>query len=200
MKIVNGFFTNEIEIEKSRFIASLMRVNSNEEANDFLSQIKKKYWDATHNCLAIIIGKNGEIMRSSDDGEPSRTAGIPMLEVLKKNNITDTICIVTRYFGGIKLGAGGLIRAYTKAVSEALKKANFIEIRLLKTYDLLMDYATYNTLLSTIKSFIIDSTFTNEVRITIAIEDLSLLEKINDLALGKITITYQKDISRDVVL
>ena len=102
MKIVKDEVINEIIIEKSRFITYLKRVDNIDEANDYLAQIKKKHYDATHHCSALIID---EVMRSNDNGEPSGTAGVPILDVLKKNDINKTICVVVRYFGGIKLGA-----------------------------------------------------------------------------------------------
>ena len=98
-------YRNEIVIEKSRFICSLKKVKSEEEAQEFIKAVKKEFWDATHNCSAYLVDDLAQ--RSSDDGEPSGTAGIPMLEVLRKNNLTGTAAVVTRYFGGIKLGAGG---------------------------------------------------------------------------------------------
>ncbi len=113
----------EIVIEKSRFICSLQKVDSEEKAVAIIKEIKKHYWDATHNCHAYIIGEGMECQKSSDDGEPSGTAGIPMLEVLKKKGLHNVLAVVTRYFGGIKLGSGGLIRAYTKSVSEAVLAA-----------------------------------------------------------------------------
>jgi len=112
---------NEVVIEKSRFICTLQKVNTEAEAGEFITSIKKKYWDATHNCSAYIV--NGIAQRSSDDGEPSGTAGIPMLEVLRKAGVQGVAVVVTRYFGGIKLGAGGLVRAYTNSVGKALAKA-----------------------------------------------------------------------------
>lgn len=116
--------SSEIIINKSRFIANIFFVQNKEEVNNYLSKIKEKYSDATHNCYAYII--NG-LIGSSDDGEPSGTAGKPILNVLEKNNLNYCLCIVTRYFGGIKLGAGGLARAYTKATTECLKE-NIIKI------------------------------------------------------------------------
>ena len=118
MKIVEKEYVNEIVIEKSRFITYLNKVDSLDEANEYLNLIKKKHYDATHHCLALIID---DVNRSSDNGEPSGTAGVPILDVLKKNDINHTICIVVRYFGGIKLGAGGLTRAYTKACAGVLQ-------------------------------------------------------------------------------
>lgn len=118
---------SEIEIKKSRFICSFKRVTTEEEAKTFIQAIKKEHWKANHNCSAFVIGDKSEIQRSSDDGEPSGTAGIPMLEVLKKNELINVVAVVTRYFGGIKLGAGGLIRAYTQAVSHGLTEVGIVE-------------------------------------------------------------------------
>lgn len=118
---------SEIEIKKSRFICSLKRVTSEEEARHFIQTIKKEHWKANHSCSAFVIGEKNEIQRSSDDGEPSGTAGIPMLEVLKKNELINVIAVVTRYFGGTKLGTGGLIRAYTHAVSHALDEIGIVK-------------------------------------------------------------------------
>lgn len=110
----------EIVEKKSRFIATVAKVESEEEAAAFIESIKKKYWDARHNCSAFVIGSRGELMRCSDDGEPSGTAGRPMLEVLLGEGIRNVAVVVTRYFGGILLGTGGLVRAYTQAVKEGL--------------------------------------------------------------------------------
>ncbi|WP_099222598.1 YigZ family protein [Listeria costaricensis] len=118
---------HEIEIEKSRFICTIARAETEQAAQSFISSIKKKYRDATHNCSAYIIGENDQHQKANDDGEPSGTAGIPMLEVLKKKNLKNTVVIVTRYFGGTKLGAGGLVRAYGKAVSETCKAIGIVE-------------------------------------------------------------------------
>ncbi|MDQ0361289.1 YigZ family protein [Breznakia pachnodae] len=112
-----------IIIDKSKFICYVNRVFSEEEAKEYLLQIKKLHPNATHHCYAFLIGEHDEIQRSNDNGEPSGTAGVPILECLRKNDMNDTIAIVVRYFGGIKLGAGGLIRAYSKSTSEALKHA-----------------------------------------------------------------------------
>ena len=112
--------TGEYEEKKSRFIANLIPVGDEAEASAFIAEIKKKYWDAKHNCYAYLIGENNEVCRSSDDGEPSGTAGRPMLEMLKNEGVHNAAVVVTRYFGGVLLGTGGLIRAYTAAVREAL--------------------------------------------------------------------------------
>ena len=131
---------HEIIIEKSRFIAQIARAESEEEAQEFIQAIKKKHWNATHNCSAYLIGENDQIQKANDDGEPSGTAGVPILEVLKKRNLKDTVVVVTRYFGGIKLGAGGLIRAYGKSTSEGLNAVGVVERRLVQTMHVKIDY------------------------------------------------------------
>lgn len=131
---------HEIIIEKSRFIAQVSRVETEEEAQEFIQVIKKKHWNATHNCSAYLIGENDQIQKANDDGEPSGTAGVPILEVLKKRNLKDTVVVVTRYFGGIKLGAGGLIRAYGKSTSEGLNAVGVVERRLVQIMHVKIDY------------------------------------------------------------
>lgn len=115
--------------KKSRFIATLKKCGSEEEAARFIEEIKKKYWDARHNCSAFVIGGPGGTARCSDDGEPSGTAGRPMLEVLTGEGLVDTAVVVTRYFGGVLLGTGGLVRAYTQAVKEGLKNCRIGRMR-----------------------------------------------------------------------
>ncbi len=107
--------------KKSRFIATVRKCESEEEAAAFIDEVKRKYWDARHNCSAFVIGSRGELTRCSDDGEPAGTAGRPMLEVLLGEEIRDIAVVVTRYFGGVLLGTGGLVRAYTQAVKEGLR-------------------------------------------------------------------------------
>ncbi len=114
----------EIIEKKSRFIATIRRVETEEEATDFVEEMKKKYWDARHNCSAFVIGSRGELTRCSDDGEPSGTAGRPMLEVLLGEGIRNIAVVVTRYFGGVLLGTGGLVRAYTQAVKAGLENCS----------------------------------------------------------------------------
>jgi uncharacterized YigZ family protein len=135
--------TGEYEEKKSVFIASIKRVNNEEEAKQFISDIRNNYKEARHNVYAYIIGSNKGVQRYSDDGEPQGTGGIPVLEVIKKNDITDTVIVVTRYFGGILLGSAGLCRAYGKAASLAVKngcvveKVKGIELEIITDYDLL---------------------------------------------------------------
>lgn len=117
---------HEIVIKKSRFIATVEPVDSVDDAEAVIARLRKRWWDAQHNCSAMVTGLLGDQARSSDDGEPSGTAGVPMLEVLRRRELTDVVAVVTRYFGGVKLGAGGLVRAYSSAVSEALDQAALV--------------------------------------------------------------------------
>jgi uncharacterized YigZ family protein len=132
--------SHEIIIQKSRFIGTIKRVETEEEAQNFIQELKKKYHDATHNCSAYIIGEHDQIQKANDDGEPSGTAGVPMLEVLKKQHLKDTAVVVTRYFGGVKLGAGGLIRAYGSSTSEAIKSVGIVKRQLMKGFSITVDY------------------------------------------------------------
>ena len=128
-KIVYEGGVGEIEEKKSRFIAYVKPVNSEEEASDFIDEIKKKNWDARHNCAAAVIGKNNELTRCNDDGEPAGTAGKPMLEVHLGEGVHNVAVVVTRYFGGILLGTGGLVRAYQAAVKAGLAASKVAEKR-----------------------------------------------------------------------
>lgn len=132
---------HELVIRKSRFIARAAPVGSVAEAETFIAGIRKEHWDARHNCTAMITGLRGDQARSNDDGEPSGTAGMPMLEVLRQRRLTDLVVVVTRYFGGIKLGAGGLVRAYSSAVSECLDTARLVERHELTEVLLAVDHA-----------------------------------------------------------
>lgn len=127
MKVILEQAQGEIVEKKSRFIATIMPVETKEEAEQFVASMKKKYWDAKHNCSAYVLGEKNEIMHSSDDGEPSGTAGRPMLAVLTGQEIHNVAVVVTRYFGGVLLGTGGLVRAYQGAVNEALLHANIAD-------------------------------------------------------------------------
>lgn len=131
---------DEIEIKKSKFICHLKRVESEEEAIEFIEQIKKEHWKATHNCSAYTLGSNDEIQRANDDGEPSGTAGIPMLEIFLKRELKNVAAVVTRYYGGIKLGAGGLIRAYGGSVNQAVDKVGVVEKQLQQLIDVTVNY------------------------------------------------------------
>lgn len=126
--------------KKSRFIATVRPVKTEEEAVLFIEETRKKYWDARHNCYAYVIGEGGRLMKCSDDGEPSQTAGRPMLDVLAGEGIRDICVVVTRYFGGTLLGTGGLIRAYSQAVKEGLAKSLIIRQHLGRKLTAVTDY------------------------------------------------------------
>ncbi|ESU34134.1 hypothetical protein G3A_02380 [Bacillus sp. 17376] len=153
---VTGYGENEFEIQKSRFIAYIDRAETEEEAQEFIQSIKKKNWNANHNCSAYLIGENDHIQKANDDGEPSGTAGVPILEVLKKKHLKDTVVVITRYFGGIKLGAGGLIRAYGKATSEGIRTTGIVKRTLTSIIHVSMEY----TLLGKIENELRSSIYT----------------------------------------
>jgi uncharacterized YigZ family protein len=137
---VKGYGESEIIIQKSRFLTYISRVDSEHQAQAFIEEIKLKHKSANHNCSAYLIGEHDSIQKANDDGEPSGTAGFPMLEVLKKQGLKDTVVVVTRYFGGIKLGGGGLIRAYGKATTEGIRAAQIVERRLHHLMKVSIDY------------------------------------------------------------
>ena len=185
------------EIKKSRFICHAKRVYSEEEARNFITAIKKEHYKATHNCSAFIIGERSEIKRTSDDGEPSGTAGVPMLGVLENHNLTNVCVVVTRYFGGIKLGAGGLIRAYAGSVALAVKEIGIIEIKEQAGIAIQMSYAQYqeyNNFLKEHNLMELDTNFTDQVDTMIYVDKeekdnikAALVEFFN----GKVTLTDQ---------
>ena len=185
------------EIKKSRFICHAKRVYSEEEARDFITAIKKEHYKATHNCSAFIIGERSEIKRTSDDGEPSGTAGVPMLGVLENHNLTNVCVVVTRYFGGIKLGAGGLIRAYAGSVALAVKEIGIIEIKEQAGIAIQMSYAQYQEYSNFLKEhdlIELETNFTDQVYTMIYVDKeekenikAALIEFFN----GKVTLTDQ---------
>ena len=185
------------EIKKSRFICHAKRVYSEEEARAFITAIKKEHYKATHNCSAFIIGERSEIKRTSDDGEPSGTAGIPMLGVLENHNLTNVCVVVTRYFGGIKLGAGGLIRAYAGSVALAVKEIGIIEIKEQAGIAIQMSYSQYQEYSNFLKEhnlIELDTNFTDQVDTMIYVDKedkenikAALVEFFN----GKVTLTDQ---------
>ena len=185
------------EIKKSRFICHAKRVYSEEEARDFITAIKKEHYKATHNCSAFIIGERSEIKRTSDDGEPSGTAGVPMLGVLENHNLTNICVVVTRYFGGIKLGAGGLIRAYAGSVALAVKEIGIIEIKEQAGIAIQMSYAQYQEYGNFLKEhnlIELETNFTDQVDTMIYVDKeekenikAALVEFFN----GKVTLSDQ---------
>ena len=149
---VKGYGESEIILSKSRFLTYVERVETEEEALKFIEKIKKMHASATHNCSCYMIGEHDQIQKANDDGEPTGTASVPMLEVLKKQGLKDTVIVVTRYFGGIKLGGGGLIRAYSKATSEGIAAAQVVERKLHYLMKIAIDYVWLGKLENEIRS------------------------------------------------
>lgn len=186
MKYVKEIITNEIVISKSRFIAHLTPVKNVDEAMEQLREIKKEHYNATHNCYAYVLD-NHMTQKMNDDGEPSRTAGFPILETLIQNNIDNVLCVVTRYFGGVKLGKGGLIRAYKNATSEAIKKASFYKEKTKQIYEVNIPYNLYESFNFIIKekAFILDEIFKETVTVKFYLNNSSI-EQLNDQFHGQI--------------
>lgn len=139
-RTVNLYGESEYVIQKSRFLTYVKRTETEDEAIDFINEIKKLHHNATHNCSAYLIGEHDEIQKANDDGEPSGTAGVPMLEVLKKQGLQDVTVVVTRYFGGIKLGSGGLIRAYGRATTEGIDATGVVDRKVHDVVKVAIDY------------------------------------------------------------
>ncbi|TXL65015.1 YigZ family protein [Cerasibacillus terrae] len=166
--------SDEIIIQKSRFIGYVKRVETEEAAQEFIHHIKKKHHDATHNCSAYIIGEHDQIQKANDDGEPSGTAGVPILEVLKKQHLKDTAVVVTRYFGGIKLGAGGLIRAYSSTTSQAIKTTGIVKRQLMQGFSVIVEYPLLGKLENALRNseyILRDIHYLDKVDIHIYVED-----------------------------
>ncbi len=173
-KVVYQGGSGEIEEKKSRFIATIRPVESEEEAVSFIAEMKKQYWDARHNCSAFIIGRNQELTRCSDDGEPSGTAGRPMLDVLLKEGIHNAAVVVTRYFGGTLLGTGGLVRAYQRSVQEGLKNCVVIEKNQGRILEIGTDYngmGKIQYLLGNEKIAVLDTVYSDEVKMTVIVPE-----------------------------
>lgn len=161
----------ETVVKKSRFLADVFPVVTEEEALEKLNEVKRKYHDARHNCYAYRIGKKGGIVRYSDDGEPQGTAGIPMLDILKGEDITDTLVVVTRYFGGILLGTGGLVRAYSQAAKAGLEAAGIVTRTKYISMEITVDYFLHGKIEYLLRKGghrITDTEFTDKVKVTAA--------------------------------
>ena len=192
---VKGDGQNELVIQKSRFITHVKRTTTEEEAQEFIQFIKKNHHNANHNCSAYLIGEHDLIQKANDDGEPSGTAGVPMLEVLKKRHLKDTTVVVTRYFGGIKLGAGGLIRAYGQAVSEGLNETGIVERKLMTRMITKIDYTLLGKVENEIRSsnyLLNDIHYLEQVQVITFVESGSedtFKEWITNLTSGQASIT-----------
>ena len=175
---------DESIIKKSRFIGYALPIDSEEEALKFIDEIKSKDRDATHNVYAYVVGENSNIQRFSDDGEPSGTAGIPVLEIIKKEDLRNVVVVVTRYFGGIKLGGGGLIRAYTKSAKIGLEAAKIIDMVVHKKLKIRLDYSLYGKIenyLLVNEYTVDDTTFDTSINITICVDNEEVEEFIKTI-------------------
>jgi uncharacterized YigZ family protein len=194
-KVVTKEGTGEIVEKKSRFIGSTFAVESVEEAEKRIAEVSKKYWDARHNCYAYVIGKNSENTRCSDNGEPSGTAGKPILEVITGAGLTNTLVIVTRYFGGVLLGTGGLVRAYTQAAQAAIAASETGEMVYARQLTLEVAYNMINNVkyfLEQNKISISDPRYTENVQYDICVREEDkdrITEGLIQKCEGKITIT-----------
>lgn len=185
-----GEGSDEFEEKRSLFIGHAKHITSEEEAMEFVKAKKKEYSDATHNCWAYLL-KGGIVARYSDDGEPQGTAGVPMLETIRKSGVCDAVVVVTRYFGGILLGAGGLVRAYSHGAKVALDAAEIVtyekytELSLACSYS---DYQKYSVVLPTFNAIIDSTDFTDKVTVCFAIKETfvdALNKKITEMSGGK---------------
>lgn len=172
----------EYTVNRSRFIGRCFPVDSEEAALCLLGDIRKKHWDATHNCFAYRIGENAAA-RFSDDGEPGGTAGKPIMDVLTGRGLTNVLCVVTRYFGGILLGAGGLVRAYSKSAADAVAKAGMVSYLPGTILDIPMDYSRYGALEGFIRASaeVRNVAFAQNVVVTAAVEDTNLLKFMKEV-------------------
>ena len=205
-KTVKACGQAEIEINKSRFIAYAQRVESEGNAVAFIEEIKKKHWNATHNCSAYMVGENDQHQKADDDGEPSGTAGKPILEVIKKTGLKDTVIVITRYFGGIKLGSGGLIRAYGKSASAGIKGAGIVERQGHTCIAVQIDYNALGMLENQLRQqgyIITDKQFSDKITLTV-LEKLGqedvVKQKIIDWTAGQVTFSYVGSVYVDTAL
>lgn len=188
MKKIKEYYENEIVINKSRFIGIIIPLSNDYQVKDILKELNKKYPKATHYCYAYVIG-NKE--KSNDDGEPSGTAGRPILEVIKNSDLHDVLLVVIRYFGGIKLGAGGLVRAYVNASKEVIDKADIFSIETHTLYEISMEYSLYDSInyhLQKEKGKIVDTIFEEDVKIYFLSRTLDK-DMLNEISNGKIKVS-----------
>ena len=204
-RIVYKGGTGEIEEKKSRFIAHIAPVTSEEEAVQFINGKKKEFWDARHNCSAFVIGQNNEITRCNDDGEPAQTAGRPMLDVLLRENIHNCVVVVTRYFGGVLLGTGGLVRAYQSAVQEGLANCQLLAPKNGRECSISTDYNGYGKIEYVLRENnlpILNTDFGADVKI-FSVAPTEMVENINkiiaDKTAGNAVITWDDEIKYDIL-
>lgn len=199
-KTIKQYGESEIVEKKSRFLGKIKPVETEEEAIAYIESLKKEYWDARHNCFAYIIGTKGEIVRCSDDGEPSGTAGKPMLEVLQNHQLRNVVAVVTRYFGGVLLGTGGLVRAYTQATQEALNEA---QVATMTPMSVMMVQTDYNAIgkikyvLAQEETPVLNEEYAADVVVTMAVpltEKERMVKKLTEVTNGKAVIEEKEQI------
>ena len=191
MKTIKKPVQSEINIKKSQFICCLFPTKNKKESKEIIAKINQKYSDATHNCTAYIVG-DGEGF--DDNGEPGGTAGKPMINVLRKNELHNVTAVVTRYFGGIKLGAGGLVRAYSKSVMESVSKAEIVEVEEYDVYEITFEYTDIKTVDTEVRNNsleAIDKQYSDKVQYHVVSKNRQDIEKIFEKYLGKIKVSFK---------
>ena len=191
MKTIAKAVQSEINVKKSQFICHLFPTKTKKESKEIIAKLNDQYRDATHNCTAYIVA-DGEGF--DDDGEPGGTAGKPMINVLRKNDLHNVTAIVTRYFGGIKLGAGGLVRAYSKSVLEAINEAEILEVELYDVYTLIFEYSDIKITDGEVRNNnleVINKDYSDKVTYDVVSKDNKDIEKIFEKYTGKITVNYK---------
>ena len=191
MKTIAKVVQSEINIKKSQFICHLFPTKNKRESKEIILKVNKQYSDATHNCTAYIVS-DGEGF--DDDGEPGGTAGKPMINVLRKNELHNVTAVVTRYFGGIKLGAGGLVRAYSKSVLEAINEAEILEVELYDVYTLVFEYSDIKLADGEVRNNnleVINKDYSDKVSYDVVSKDFRDIEKIFEKYNGKIDVNFK---------
>ena len=191
MKTIAKAVESEINVKKSQFICHLFPTKTKKESKEIILKVNEQYSDATHNCTAYIVS-DGEGF--DDDGEPGGTAGKPMINVLRKNELHNVTAIVTRYFGGIKLGAGGLVRAYSKSVLEAINEAEILEVELYDVYTLVFEYSDIKLVDGEVRNNNLEVTnkdYSDKVTYAVVSKDFRDIEKIFETYSGKITVNFK---------
>lgn len=204
MKIIKESIKSEIVEKKSKFIANIYFAQTMEEAENIIKETKKKYYDARHNCSSYrVLEKENIIEKYSDDGEPAGTAGAPMLNILQKKDLVNVVVIVTRYFGGILLGTGGLVRAYSEVTQKAIEEANLIDITMGKEYEVKVDYSNLEKLKYYAKTNNISITkieYLNEIICSLQIQNEDIEKFLRDVEQQKINIIEYKEICEKYIL
>lgn len=191
MKTIAKAVQSEINVKKSQFICHLFPTKTKKESKEIITKLNNQYNDATHNCTAYIVS-DGEGF--DDDGEPGGTAGKPMINVLRKNELHNVTAVVTRYFGGIKLGAGGLVRAYSKSVLEAINEAEILEVDFYDVYTIIFEYSDIKIADSEVRNNnleVINKDYSDKVTYEVVSKDNKDIEKIFEKYSGKITVNYK---------